>query len=614
VKAMSLLKVTNLKKTFSGEVLFENVSLDINEGEKVALIGQNGVGKTTLIKMILGELPCDAGEISLSRSAVVGYLDQNVISDVSRSLIAEISSVFRPLKELESQLAEVSLHLTDDPEGTWLRRYSRLEEEYSHRGGYDYPIWIDTILSRFGFQKDEYDRVISSFSGGERTRIAFAKLLLQKPELLILDEPTNHMDIDIIEWLEDYLKKYPGAVLVITHDKYFINRVAAKIYEIDQKTVSLYWGNYDAYEAEKVRRFELLVKAYNRQTKEIAHLQSFVDRFRYKATKARSAQDRIKKIARIDRMERPTAGHDNVRFSFRSKRPTEAVILEAQDLAVGYDRPLQEHLDFTMRGYEKIGIIGPNGIGKTTLIKTVMGLLKPYSGKILFHKPQKIGYFDQNLAGLNGELTVLSTIHDRYPQMTVGEVRSLLARFLFVDDDVAKFVKVLSGGEKVRLAICLLMMEEPELLILDEPTNHLDLETKDIVEEVFDSYEGPILFISHDRYFINRVATKIIHMDRDGSLVFDGDYDAFKSFLASRAEVKTGKPLRSKTGNPAAEIRRIEQTIDAVHGKIKKLQDSLFEERVYGDRTEYERVSAEIRRLEAEVDSWFDKIAQLGGD
>lgn len=611
---MSLLKVTHLKKTFSGEVLFENVSLDINEGEKVALIGQNGVGKTTLVKMILGELPCDAGEISLSRSAAVGYLDQNVISDLSRTLIEEISSVFQPLKQLEAQMADVSSRLADDPDGVWLRRYSLLEDEFSHRGGYEYPYLIDTILTRFGFLKNDYDRVISSFSGGERTRAAFAKLLLQKPELLILDEPTNHMDIDIIEWLEDYLKKYQGAVLVITHDKYFINRVAAKIYEIDQKTVSLYWGNYDAYETEKVRRFELLVKTYNRQTKEIAHLQSFVDRFRYKATKAKSAQDRIKKIARIAKIDRPTTGHDNVRFSFRSKRPTEAVILEAVDLAVGYDRPLQEHIGFSMRGFEKIGIIGPNGIGKTTFIKTVMGTLKPYSGKIVFRKPQKIGYFDQNLAGLNGELTVLATIHNRYPQMTVGEVRSLLARFLFVDDDVSKFVKVLSGGEKVRLAICLLMMEEPELLILDEPTNHLDLETKDIVEDVFDSYEGPILFISHDRYFINRVATKIIHMDKEGSIVFDGDYDAFKAFLATREDARSGKPARSKTPNTTAEIRRAEQTIDSLHGKIKTLQDSLFEERIYGDRAEYDRVSAEISRLEDEVDSLFAKIAQLGGD
>jgi ATP-binding cassette subfamily F protein 3 len=611
---MSLLKVSNVKKTFSGEVLFENVSLDINEGEKVALIGQNGVGKSTLVKMILGELPCDAGEISLSRSTVIGYLDQNVISDLSRPLIEEMQSVFQPLIDLEKRLGVLSAGLGNDPDGSLLARYSRMEDEFLHKGGYEYPVLIDTILSKFGFGKTEYDRVISTFSGGERTRVAFAKLLLQKPDLLILDEPTNHMDIDIIEWLEDYLRKYPGAVLVITHDKYFINRVVTKIIEIDQKTASEYAGNFDSYEIEKVRRFELLLKAFNRQTREIAHLQSFVDRFRYKATKAKSAQDRIKKIARIDKMDKPMTGHDNVRFAFKSKRPTDAIILEGFDLTVGYDKPLQRHLSFEMRGYEKIGIIGPNGIGKTTFIKTLMGNLRPLEGEIVFYKPQKIGYFDQNLAGLNEELTVISTIHDRYPMKTLGEIRNLLARFLFVEDDVLKVVKVLSGGEKVRLAICLLMLEEPELLILDEPTNHLDLETKDIVEDVFESYEGPIIFISHDRYFINRVATKIIHMDKDGSIVFDGNYDGFKEFIARRAEAKPSRPAREKPVNVGALVHKMETEIDVAHRKIETLRQSLFEERVYSDPAEYARVSAQIADLETEADRLFDKIAALSGD
>lgn len=612
---MSLLKVSNVKKTFSGETLFENVSLDVNEGEKVALIGQNGVGKSTLVKMILGELPCDAGEISLSRAASVGYLDQNVITDLSRSLYAEIASVFQNLLDLEVRIAETSGRLADDPEGIWLSRYSRLEDEYSRKGGYEYHYLIDLFLGKFGFTKIDYDRVVSTFSGGERTRIAFAKLLLRKPELLILDEPTNHMDIDIIEWLEDYLRKYAGAVLVITHDKYFINRVATKIYEIDQKTAAVYTGNYDAYEAEKAKRYELLLKAFNRQEKEIAHLQSFVDRFRYKATKAKTAQDRIKKIARIERIDKPTTGHDAVRFAFRSKRPTEAVILEAADLSVGYEEPLQSHLTFEMRGFDKIGIIGPNGIGKTTFVKTVMGRLRPLSGSIVFKKPQKIGYFDQNLAGLNGDLTVLSTIHDRYPLKTVGEVRGILARFLFVEEDVQKLVSVLSGGEKVRLALCLLMLEEPELLILDEPTNHLDLETKDIVEDVFETYEGPILFISHDRYFINRVATRILHMDKDGPVFFEGDYDGFKEFMAAREAAKaSSRPPRERPVNVGAEVRKLENEIDAKHRKIESLRASQFEERVWSDGAEYERVSSQIAALEAEADACFAKIAELTGD
>ncbi|MDD3865391.1 MAG: ABC-F family ATP-binding cassette domain-containing protein [Candidatus Izemoplasmatales bacterium] len=611
---MSLLKISNLRKSFSGEVLFENVSLDINEGEKVALIGENGVGKSTIVKMILGELPIDGGEITIARSTAIGYLDQNVISDLSKTLIEEMSLVFHSLIVLENTLNEVVAELAIHSDDIILKRYSQIEDEFLQKGGYEYHYFIDMILTRFGFKKADYDRVISTFSGGERTRIAFAKLLLQKPELLILDEPTNHMDIEIIEWLEDYLRKYDGAVLVITHDKYFINKVVSKIYEIDQKTASMYLGNFDSYEIEKVRRFELLLKAFNKQTKEIMHLQSFVDRFRYKATKAKSAQDRIKKIARIDRIERPTNGHEAVHFAFKSKRPTEAVILEAKNLTVGYDKPLQTDISFVMRGYEKIGIIGPNGIGKTTLIKTLMKDIPALSGEIIIHKPQKVGYFDQNLAGLNEELTVLSTVHDRYPQKTLGEVRSLLARFLFVEEDVFKTVKVLSGGEKVRLTICLLMLEEPELLILDEPTNHLDLETKNIVEDVFESYEGPIIFISHDRYFINRVATKIVHLDTEGTIIFDGNYDEFKEFVSQKAIDKPKKTQREKPLSNNAEIRRLEAEIDKFHHEIEKLRQSQFEEWVYNDPNEYARVVAEIDEKTALIDARFAKIAQLSDD
>lgn len=611
---MSLLKVTNLKKTFSGEVLFENVSLDINEGEKVALIGDNGVGKSTIVKMILGEMPLDGGEISIARSTAIGYLDQNVISDLSKTLIEEMLLVFKHLITLEKTLNEVVSELAKNSNDYLLKRYSQIEDEFLRNGGYEYHYLIDMILTKFGFKKTDYDRVISTFSGGERTRVAFAKLLLQKPELLILDEPTNHMDIEIIEWLEDYLKKYDGAVLVITHDKYFINKVVSKIYEIDQKTASLYLGNFDKYEIEKVRRYELFLKAFNKQTKEIMHLQSFVDRFRYKATKAKSAQDRIKKIARIERIEKPTTGHEAVHFAFKSKRPTEAVILETKDLSVGYDKPLQSHISLVMRGYEKLGIIGPNGIGKTTLIKTLMGDIPALSGEIIFHKPQKIGYFDQNLAGLNEELTVLSTVHDRYPQKTLGEVRSLLARFLFVEEDVFKAVKVLSGGEKVRLIICLLMLEEPELLILDEPTNHLDLETKNIVEDVFESYEGPIIFISHDRYFINRVASKIVHLDADGTIIFDGNYDGFKEFIGQKIMEKPKKLQREKVVSKTTEIRRLEAEIDKLHYEIEILRQSQFDESVYNNPTEYARVSALIAEKSIIIDNRFAQIAQLSED
>jgi ATP-binding cassette subfamily F protein 3 len=435
---------------------------------------------------------------------------------------------------------------------------------------------------------------------------------MKKPDLLILDEPTNHMDIEIIEWLEDYLKKYPGAILCITHDKYFINKIAEKIYEIDQNTMSVYYGNFDEYEVEKVKRYELLIKQYNKQTKEIEHLQSFVDRFRYKATKAKSAQDRIKKINRIERIEKPVTGHANVRFEFKSKRPTDAVVLSTNDLSIGYDKALQKPINIEMRGNEKIGIIGPNGIGKTTFIKTIMDKLPPLSGKFHFHKQLKFGYFDQNLAGLDESLSVINTIHNRYPVKTLGEIRRLLARFLFVEEDVFKSVSVLSGGERVRLTLLLMMLEEPEILILDEPTNHLDIETKNIVEDVFESYDGPIIFISHDRYFINKVATKIMDFKSDGVDLFEGNYDDYKTYQSQIIRVNTVKSAqKTKTINKASQIRKYEIEIDNFHLEKELLKQSLYLDSVYSDISVYNQTMEKIKNIDNQIDDLFMKIDEM---
>lgn len=609
---MNLIKISNLMKTFTGNLLFERVSMEINSGEKIALIGRNGTGKSTLIKMILGEILPDSGDIFLNRQVTIGYLSQSVIEDDNRSLIDEIMTVYQKQITLENELELISKQLKTDHSEAMIKRYSNKEEEFSRVGGYEYHINIDMILSRFGFAKEEYTRQIKTFSGGEKTRIAFAKLLMKKPDLLILDEPTNHMDIEIIEWLEDYLKKYPGAILCITHDKYFINKIAEKIYEIDQNTMTVYYGNFDQYEIEKVKRYELLLKQYNRQTKEIEHLQSFVDRFRYKATKAKSAQDRIKKINRIEKIDKPTTGHANVRFQFKSKRPTEAVILSSGDLVIGYDKPLQKPISFEMRGYDKVGIIGPNGIGKTTFIKTIMDNLLPISGSFSFHKQLKMGYFDQNLEGLDETITVLNTIHNRYPVKTLGEVRSLLAKFLFVEEDVFKSVSVLSGGERVRLTLLLMMLEEPELLILDEPTNHLDIETKNIVEDVFESYDGPIIFISHDRYFINKVATKIMDFKSEGIDLFEGNYDDYKAYKSQITQTYTPKNQpKTKPINKQNIIKKMEIEIDNLHIEKEQLKQSLYLDSVYSDKLLFDQTMEKINFIDQKIDEIFIKIDEM---
>lgn len=608
---MAILKFNQVSKEFSGVSLFSQVTFEINRGEKIALIGANGTGKSTIIKCMIRDLLPDSGEIHIQAQVRIGYLSQQVLEDDSLTLLDTMQEIYRPLLDLEAQLHSVAISMQNDHSEALMNRYARLEDEFLRLGGYEYAHKIDFVLSRFGFAKEDYVRRVQTFSGGEKTRIAFAKLLLEEPDLLILDEPTNHMDIEIIEWLEDYLKKYPGAVFLVTHDKYFINRVVSKIIELERGKIELYYGNFDEYEVEKVRRYEALLGRYHRQSKEIAHLQSFVDRFRYKATKAKSAQDRIKKIARIERIEKPTMSQSHVRFQFRTKRPTEAIILECNQLLFGYQKALHRPLDFAMRGFEHVGIIGPNGVGKTTFIKTVLGQLEVLSGSIVFHKELKVGYFDQNLANLVSEDTVIEAIHRRYPTKSLLDVRSILARFLFTEEDVFKSVNVLSGGEKVRLVLCLLMLEEPDFLILDEPTNHLDIQTKNIVEDVFEEFDGPMLFISHDRYFINKVATKIIHMEDQKITIYEGNYDSYKQKREEEALLlmneKSKQPLEKKT-NPIVSKAKLEAKLEMLHQEVALLEHRLFDPEIYQNKDAYQEMEILIAKKHQEMEALFEEI------
>ena len=607
---MNILKINNLNKTFGGNVLFDNISLEINKDEKVALIGKNGVGKTTLVKMILNEITPDSGEIFIYKQAKIGYLSQKIIESEENLLIDECLSVFKEIVALEKEVNELAKIMETDHSKKALERYSYKEHIFMVKGGYDYLTKIDVLLSKFGFSKDEYYRQIKSFSGGEKTRIAFAKLLMIEPDLLILDEPTNHMDIEIIEWLEDYLKSYQGSVLVITHDKYFINKVVRKIYEIDNQSIEVYHGNYDEYEIEKVNRYELLLKKYEKQKKEIAHLQSFVDRFRYKATKAKSAQDRIKKINRIDRIEVKQSSSTHLNLNFKTKRPTNAQILNLEKLTIGYDKPLISNINFAMRGFEKIGIIGKNGAGKTTLIKTILGEIKPLRGKSEFYKQLKIGYFDQNLSNFNNDLTLLDTIHNIYPHKTLFEVRTDLAKVDFTGEDVFKKVGVLSGGELVKLQILLLMLEQPDILILDEPTNHLDIDSKNIVEDIFEEYQGPIIFISHDRYFINKVADKIIRLDNDFTL-FAGNYEDYIISKKKATEVKKTKEKKLPSLNKEKLINNLEKQIETIENEIKEIHESLFKEEVYNDHEIYFAIESLMKEKEKELENLIVEIEEL---
>ncbi len=604
-----LISVNNLCKTFNTEILFKNVSFSLDLGEKVALIGDNGTGKSTLLKIIMGEAEYDSGSISLSKETKIGYLSQNVITSEENTFIDEINSVFSYLINLENDISDICQKMELEPNnGDLINQYNNLIHQYEINGGYEYQYERDMILTKFGFKEDMYNRRITTFSGGEKTKANFAKLLLLKPNLLILDEPTNHLDINLIEWLEDYLRNYYGAVLIATHDKYFINKVTKRIIEIDQNTANLYYGNYDYYLEEKFRRYELLLKTYNKQISEIAHYQDFVDRFRYKATKAKSAQDRIKKIDRLSKelIDKPKLRDEKISLNMESKRGTKAVILDVKNLAIGYEKLIRDNITFNMRGFDKLAIIGDNGIGKTTLLKTIMGELSPIKGSVEFHYDFKFGYFDQIQDDLPTGKTLFDIVHDLYPLFTLTMVRSELARLLFKDEDVFKDVSMLSGGEKVRLRLLLLRLEKPEMLFLDEPTNHLDIKTKDIVEEVFNDYESPIIFVSHDRYFINRIATKILAIFKDRIIFIDGNYDEYLKYISTLEDTK---PIKIKITKPKTVDNKklkekYENEINSLDKRIKELKELQYQKEYYED-------ALKIKNLLEEIDQKEDTLHKL---
>ena len=617
VEKMNILNITKLQKEFSGDILFTNVSFDINSKDKVAIIGKNGTGKTTLLRMILGDEEIDQGDIFWNPKAKIGYLSQNVISSKIQTLYEEMHDVFSALIALEKKLHAITEQVANDPENSeLLQTYANIEHDYEIKGGYEYLYKIDLILSKFGFKKEEYHRKISTFSGGEKTRVAFAKLLLMEPDLLILDEPTNHLDIEIIEWLEDYLNKYNGAVLIVTHDKYFISKVCRKMVELDQQTSHIYYGTFSEYEEEKIKRYEQLLRRYNRQQKEIAHLQSFIDRFRYNSKRASIAKDRQKKIDRMNKIDKPHQSKRKIKLAFDEKRTTRDIILEAKQLSFGYDKPLLQDVSFHMRGYDKLAIIGPNGTGKTTLLKVIEKKLKPLSGKIHFLRDYNIGYFDQNQEDLHMHKTIYEEIHDYYPIITNKEVRHIAARFLFYNEDLDKPIHILSGGEKVRLVLLLLMLSNPDLLILDEPTNHLDIETKDIVEDVFSEFSGPIIFVSHDRYFINKIGTKLIHLNENGYEEFNGTYDEFKEYKSNQVikNDKRQKKNKEKKVNTTKKIQQLEAAIVQVEDKIKAKEADTFKEEFYQDIHKIRQLNEEINDLRHDLELLFEEYYQFAED
>lgn len=572
---MILLQVNQLSKYYGADLILSNIKLELQTRDRVALVGRNGAGKSTLLKMIAGQLSFDGGDIIKPKEVTIGYLAQNTGLESKLSIWEEMLTVFSGLQNMEMNLRQLEAQMSDPAVFNAQEKYERILSEYDQlqvkfkeQGGYQYEADIRAVLH--GLRFFDHGLEIANLSGGQKTRLALGKLLLTKPDILILDEPTNHLDIDTLSWLEQYLQGYDGAILIVSHDRYFLDKVVTQVYEVSRRQMKKFTGNYSAYLEQKAANYEREMKLYEKQQQEIADLQDFIQRNLARASTTKRAQSRRKQLEKIERMDRPQGDEKSAAFSFEVERQSGNDVLKADSLTVGYQgRKISENISFCISRGESIALVGPNGIGKSTLLKTIIKKLPTIAGSIHYGTNVSIGYYDQEQAELTSNKRVLNELWDDYPLKSEREIRTVLGNFLFSGDDVLKIVSSLSGGEKARLALAKLMLEKANLLILDEPTNHLDLDSKEVLENALIDYPGTILFVSHDRYFINRIATKIVELSNEGSTEYLGDYDYY---VEKKNETEELKELE-KLADPKAVVPEVQDKSNYQQDKeMKKLE------------------------------------------
>lgn len=588
---MILLQANNVMRRFGADVLFHDINLQIQEHSRTALVGRNGAGKTTLLKMIAGITNPDEGTISKSKDLTIGYLAQDQGLDSQNSIWAELDLVFAPLHKMEKQIHQLENQLASlDPATKEFQltteKYSQLQSAFKKQGGFEYESRMRGILKGFGFEEADYQTAINSLSGGQKTKLALAKILLQSPDLLILDEPTNHLDMNVLAWLEDYLKSYQGALLVVSHDRYFLDRVVSDIYDLDNHTLRHYTGNYTQFMQHKQEWLTAEWKHYEQQQKKIAKLEDFVNRNIVRASTTKRAQARRKQLEKMDRMDRPETDDRSIHFHFHSDKDSGNEVLDVDRAVVGYnDQKLAGPLSFSVRKPQRVGIIGPNGIGKSTLLKSILDRIPLISGSIKLGANLQIGYYDQEQQQLHPEKSVLNEVWDDHSNVPEKDIRSLLGSFLFVGDDVYKLVHDLSGGEKARLELTKLSFKPINFLILDEPTNHLDIDSREVLENAINEFSGTVLFISHDRYFINQVATDVLDMSATGIKHYEGDYDdyleAVNKELTSTAGQdeqqvnSTAKPKKSSAQQSYQQSKETQRARRKLQRQVDKLEDQM---------------------------------------
>lgn len=596
-------------KQFGADVIFEDIQFEIRNTEKIAIVGRNGCGKTTLLKVIADIEHLDKGEIHAESALTIGYLAQTTFSNENALVEDELEHAFDKVKELGKQLELATTQMSEDPSEENMNRFANLQQRFEEMGGYTYHSELMTIFTKFGFQEEDLKRSIATFSGGQKTRLAFVKLLLSKPDVLLLDEPTNHLDIDTIEWLEGYVKRYPKAVVLVSHDRMFLDDIVDVVYEIEYGVMRRYPGNYTNYVNAKKSDLEQQKSAYVRQQKEIQRMEELIEKFRYKKNKAAFAQSKIKYLDRMDRIEDPKSDEKTFKARFTPNVRGGKRVLEVKDLTIGYDHPLCTVNLEVMQG-QKVAIIGPNGKGKSTLMKTLMQQIPPLSGGFLLGHQIEIGYFDQELAQFDTTNTVIEEVWKDFPDLNRTEIRTALGCFLFSGDDVFKTVDCLSGGEKVRLSFVKLMLSHPNFLMMDEPTNHLDLIGKEALEDSLSEYEGTMLFVSHDRYFISKLATAILVIDDGKATYYPLTYNEYMHKepiqVVSAKEVKVEeKPKRQI--NYGKEISKLEKKIEVKEKELEDLRELRFDPEYYHDVKKMDALDAQIDDVHNEIEHLMEQ-------
>lgn len=536
---MIILQGNKIERSFSGDVLFDNINIQVDEKDRIALVGRNGAGKSTLLKILVGEEAPTSGEINTKRDLSLSYLAQDSRFESENTIFDEMLHVFDDVRSMESRLRKMEMQmaeLTGDAFDKLMSDYDRLSEEFRVKGGFTYEAEIKAILNGFKFDESMWQMKISELSGGQNTRLALAKMLLEKPELLVLDEPTNHLDIETIAWLENYLVNYQGALIIVSHDRYFLDKVATVTLDLTKHSLDRYVGNYSKFMDLKAEKLALEAKNYEKQAKEIAKLEDFVQRNLVRASTTKRAQARRKQLEKMERMDKPLAGQKSANMTFHADKVSGNVVLTVTDAAIGYDdQILSEPINIDVKKFDAIAIVGPNGIGKSTLIKSIVGQIPFIKGTSTYGANVEVGYYDQTQSNLTRTNTVLDELWNDFSTTPEVEIRNRLGAFLFSGDDVKKSVSMLSGGERARLLLAKLSMQNNNFLILDEPTNHLDIDSKEVLEDALIDFDGTLLFVSHDRYFINRVATKVLEISEEGSTLYLGDYDYY---LEKKAELE----------------------------------------------------------------------------